>query len=273
MDRHEFLSAVHERYRPRSYLEIGIDEGHGLARSTTRTIGVDPQFHVSAEVACDLKLVRATSDDFFAQPDAISWFPERVVDLTFIDGLHLFEVALRDFMNAERMSSPSSVVILDDVFPRSIAEASRERHTLFWAGDTYKVMLTLERYRPDLVVIPLDTEPTGLLLVLGLDPRSQALGTRYEEIVAEYATGDPQPVPGEVLHRKNAADPELVAKSEAWCELRAGRDSGSTPSSLLSLQSLRGTARFVLVPPGDEEWPARPRRLGRIRDQVARLAR
>ena len=66
------------------------------------------------------------------------------MDLTFIDGLHLFEVALRDFMNAERMSSPSSVVILDDVFPRSIAEASRERHTLFWAGDTYKVMLTLE---------------------------------------------------------------------------------------------------------------------------------
>lgn len=273
MDRHEFLSAVHEQYRPRSYLEIGIDEGHGLARSTTRTIGVDPQFQVSTEVACDLKLVRATSDDFFARPDAISWFREGVTDLTFIDGLHLFEFALRDFMNAERMSGPSSVIIFDDVFPRSVAEASRERHTLFWAGDTYKVMLALERYRPDLAVIPLDTQPTGLLLVVGLDPGSNVLAAGYEDIVAAYAARDPQPVPEEVLHRKNAADPKLVAESEVWRELAAGRDSGIASSSLLTLRSLRGSARFAPVPPADEVWPAKPRRLGRVRDQMARLVR
>jgi hypothetical protein len=273
MHRHKFLSTVHEQYRPRSYLEIGVDEGHGLARSTTRTIGVDPQFNVTAEVGCDLKLVKATSDEFFARPDAISWFREGVVDLTFIDGLHLFEFALRDFMNAERMSSPSGVIIFDDVFPRSVAEASRERHTLFWAGDTYKVMLALERYRPDLAVIPLDTEPTGLLLVLGLDPGSQVLATRYKEIVAEYAAQDPQPVPDEVLRRKDAADPELVAKSEVWHELRAAREANMAPSPVLNLQSLRGTARFAAVPPTDERWPARPRRLGRVRDQVSRLAR
>jgi hypothetical protein len=273
MDRHEFLSTVHERYQPRSYLEVGIDEGYGLARSTTRTIGVDPQFHVSAEVACDLRLVRATSDDFFARPDAISWFREGVVDLTFIDGLHLFEFALRDFMNAERLSGPSSVIIFDDVLPRSVAEASRERHTLFWAGDTYKVMLALERYRPDLAVIPLDTQPTGLLLVVGLDPGSGVLAARYADIVSEYAAADPQPVPEEVLCRKNAADPKLVAESELWGELAAGRDGGTASSWLAALRSLRGTARFVPVPPADEVWPARPRRLGRLRDQMPRLAR
>jgi hypothetical protein len=273
MDRHEFLSAVHERYRPRSYLEIGIDEGHGLARSATRTIGVDPHFHLTTEVACDLKLVRATSDEFFARPDAISWFPEEVVDLTFIDGLHLFEFALRDFMNAERTSGPCSAIIFDDIFPRSVAEASRERHTLFWAGDTYKVMLALERFRPDLAVIPLDTQPTGLLLVLGLDPESKVLAARYEDIVAEYAARDPQRVPDEVLCRKNAADPKLVVNSDVWRELAAGRDGGIASSSLSALRSLRGTAKFSLVPPEDEVWPARPRRLGRVRRQMARLPR
>src|SRR6266700_4789452 len=104
MNRQQFLRVVHERYQPRSYLEIGINDGLGLARSTTRTIGVDPDFRIEVEIACDLQLVKATSDEFFARPDAISWFSDGVVDFTFIDGLHLFEFALRDFINAERLS-------------------------------------------------------------------------------------------------------------------------------------------------------------------------
>src|SRR5437588_12580064 len=96
MERHQFLSVIHERYKPRSYLEIGINDGLGLARSTTRTIGVDPDFRIEAELACDLELVKATSDEFFARADAISWFLEGGVDFTFIDGLNLFQCALRD---------------------------------------------------------------------------------------------------------------------------------------------------------------------------------
>ncbi len=255
MNRHEFLSIVHEHYQPRNYLEIGIAEGRGLAQSTTRTIGVDPAFHINVEVACDLKLVKATSDDFFARSDAISWFPEGVVDFTFIDGLHRFEFALRDFMNAERMSAPSSIVIFDDIFPRSVAEAARNRHTLFWAGDTYKVMLVLERYRPDLTIVPINTEPTGLLLVLGLDPTSTALARHYDEIAMEYTTPDPQSVPAEVLHRRSAADPKLVADSPVWHQLAAARENGTPVPSVEALRSLRGTAQFHLVPPADEPWP------------------
>src|SRR5213082_850054 len=216
MERHQFLSVIHERYRPRSYLEIGINDGLGLARSRTRTIGVDPDFRITAELACDLELVRATSDDFFARADAISWFPDGVVDFTFIDGLHLFEFVLRDFMNTERLSASTSVVVLDDVLPRSVSEAARQQHTLLWAGDTYKVTAVLERYRPDLTTVLLDTEPTGLLLVLGLDPTSTALGNHYDEIVTEYTTDDPQAVPDEILHRRTAADPQSVADSPVW---------------------------------------------------------
>jgi hypothetical protein len=244
MDRHQFLTVVHELYHPRSYLEIGVNDGLGLALSTTRTIGVDPAFSIEIEVACDLKLVKATSDEFFARADAVSWFSEGVVDFTFIDGLHIFEFALRDFMNTERLSTPASVVVLDDVLPRSVSEAARRQHTLLWAGDTYKVTAVLERYRPDLTTVLLDTEPTGMLVVVGLDPTSTVLADHYDEIVAEFATGDPQSVPDEVLQRRAAADPQLLAGSPFWGELATARDTGGPVPSVDTLRSLRGTAQF-----------------------------
>jgi hypothetical protein len=255
MDRHQFLTGLHGRYRPRNYLEIGINDGRGLARSSTRTIGVDPAFRITAELACDLKLVKATSDDFFARPDAISWFPEGVVDLTFIDGLHIFEFALRDFINAEKLGSPNSVVVFDDMLPRSVSEAARDRHTLFWAGDVFKVAQVLERYRPDLVVVPLDTTPTGLVVVVGLGPANTTLTEHYDEILAEYVADDPQVVPDDVLHRRAAADPEQLLASSLWAELAAARDGG--PQGQVDVQplaGLRGTARFIHQPPPDDPW-------------------
>lgn len=252
MERHDFLDVLHRQYRPRSYLEIGVFEGHGLARSSTRTIGVDPDFRISVELACELQLVRATSDDFFALPDPLSWFPERTVDLTFIDGMHLVEFALRDFINTERRSTPTSVVVFDDVLPRSEAEAARERHTSLWAGDPFKMTAVLERYRPDLAIVPLDTEPTGMLLVLGLDPTSTVLADHYDEIVDQHAT-DGQ-VPDDVLDRRAAADPRLVAALPLWEELAAARTAGTSLPDLEPLRALRGTARYEPVAPPDWPW-------------------
>lgn len=254
MERHDFLTVLHRRYRPRSYLEIGVFEGEGLARSQTRTIGVDPDFRIRAELACELQLVRTTSDDFFARSDPLSWFPQRTADLTFVDGMHLVEFALRDFGNAERHSAPTSVVVLDDVLPRSEAEASRQRRTSLWAGDTFKIATVLERYRPDLTLLLLDTLPTGLLLVLGLDPGSTVLTDSYDDIVAEFVTDAPGPLPEDVLHRRAAADPELVAALPLWEELAAARAAGGALPSLEPLHSLRGTARYEAVAPPDWPW-------------------
>ena len=70
------------------------------------------------------------------------------------------------------------------------------RHTRAWTGDVYSIIAVLARYRPELTVIPVDTTPTGLLLVLGLDPQNETLADRYHEILAEHRQPDPQPVPG-----------------------------------------------------------------------------
>jgi hypothetical protein len=206
------------------------------------------------ELACDLQLIRATSDDFFARPDALSWFPEGSPDLTFIDGMHLVEFALRDFINTEHRSTPTSVVVFDDVLPRSEAEAARERHTALWAGDAFKVSAVLERYRPDLVIVPLDTEPTGMLLVVGLDPTNTVLADHYDEIVAEYGPDDPRGVPEAVLHRRSAADPDLVADLPLWAELAAARTTQAPLPAFAALHALRGTARYEPVTPPDWPW-------------------
>ena len=226
MTRHDFLREVHRAYRPRSYLEIGVNLGRSLAISRTRTIAVDPAFKVTAEIECDLQLVRATSDDFFGREDGLAHFPDRVVDLAFIDGLHLFEWALRDFANVERHAHWTSVIVFDDVLPRSVGEASRDRAgRKAWAGDVYKVAEALARHRPDLLVLPLDVEPTGVLVVLGADPASRVLDERYDAIVADHAHADPQPVPDPVLRREAAFDPESLPLS-LWEELRSARDAG-----------------------------------------------
>jgi hypothetical protein len=257
LNRHEFLRSLHERLHPRTYLEIGINDGRSLALSRARTIAVDPAFKITVELECDLRLFRMTSDDFFAQPEPLSWFPEGTPDLSFIDGMHLFEFALRDFINAERLSQPAGVIVLDDMLPRSVPEAARDRFTDAWTGDVYKVAAVLERFRPDLTVVGVNTAPTGVVLVAGLDPANRTLSERYDEILAEYVREDPQEVPEDVLHRRTAADPEQVLSCGVWSVITQVRDAGARPATeaLAELAQLRGTAQYTLDPPEPKPWP------------------
>lgn len=214
MRRHDFLLSLHERLRPRSYLELGISTGSSLALSRTRSIGVDPFFTIKTEIQCDVQLVRASSDEFFARPHPLEHFAEPLIDLAFIDGMHLAEYALRDFINTERYTHPASVVVLDDMLPRHPDEAARDRALGrargAWTGDVYKVTETLRELRPDLVVLEVDTTPTGTVVVLNPDASSQVLLAAYDDLVEQYVVPDPQVVPDAVLGRTRALDPEQL---------------------------------------------------------------
>jgi len=115
---------------------------------------------------------------------------DRPVDLAFIDGLHLFEFALRDFISLERFCSADSIILIHDVYPIDRTSAARERASWFWSGDIWRLILALKKYRPDLMVNVIGTRPTGLGIVQNLDPDSRVLVDRQDEIIKEFMALD-----------------------------------------------------------------------------------
>jgi Methyltransferase domain len=186
------LSAVHARLKPRTYLEIGVASGKTivLAAPDTRAVGVDPDPKIRHPLGRNVRIVQATSDDFFARQDLAALFGEPRIDLAFIDGMHHFEFALRDFVAVERLAGPGSTVLLHDCYPLDRRTAERVRSTVFWSGDCWRLILALKKHRPDLAVSVIATAPTGLAVVRNLDPASRVLAERMDEVVAEFLAVD-----------------------------------------------------------------------------------
>jgi hypothetical protein len=214
----DFLEQLHAKVRPESYLEIGVRNGHSIARSKVPSIGVDPAYEIAPELDLGdrITLARHTSDDFFALDAPLAPLPHERIDLAFIDGMHLYEFALRDFMNIERSSRPGTVIVFDDVLPRSSIEAQRDRESSAWTGDVWKIIPTLRRLRPDLMTIQVATRPTGLLMVLGADAASTVLPDHYDELLASWTGPEHVEPPVALTKRRRAVAPELVLDAPFW---------------------------------------------------------
>jgi hypothetical protein len=222
----EFLHKLHEQLEPAAYLEIGIRHGDSLALARCPAVGIDPEFELRADVGPDVALFRESSDEYFERADPLEPLGGRPPDLAFIDGMHLAEFALRDFVNVERCARWTSVAVFDDILPREPEEAARDRRTHAWTGDVFKMLGILERHRPDLISLRVGTEPTGLLLVLGLDPASRVLSYGYDRIVEAAVVPDPQRLPPDVVERRHVLEPAAVLSAPLWSLLRDARDRG-----------------------------------------------
>jgi hypothetical protein len=210
----DVLRRLHELARPRTYLEIGVETGAtlALAHAAERAAGIDPD---ATKLRRDLVPPRArvfheTSDAFFASRTCAQVFGANRVDLAFIDGMHLFEYALRDFINVESWSRPDGTIVLHDCLPVFPLTASRERRTKFWVGDVWKVVQVLRELRPELRVKIVATAPSGLCVVRGLDPGSSVLRGQLDAIVERFRD---LPYPVEALEAP--AGFELVSANEA----------------------------------------------------------
>ncbi|MCC2658293.1 MAG: hypothetical protein K0Q76_3401 [Panacagrimonas sp.] len=141
------------------YLEVGVQAGATFhAVKIPRRVGVDPKFafDTAQYAGADTQFHAMTSDAYFSQLS----FDERF-DIVFIDGLHTFEQALRDFHNAVVHGHADSIWIIDDTVPidaysahrnqkEAVAVRRRERRqeSAAWHGDVYKLVFALHDFFP-----------------------------------------------------------------------------------------------------------------------------
>jgi predicted O-methyltransferase YrrM len=211
----DVLRRLHELLRPRSYLEIGVETGATLAfaHAAERAVGIDPdasKLRRELLPAC-ARVFHETSDGFFERHTRAQVLGPHQLDLAFIDGMHWFEYALRDFIHVEAWSQSNGVIVLHDCLPIFPLTASRERKTKFWVGDVWKIVDILREHRPDLRVKIVATAPSGLCIVRGLDPTSRVLSERLDDIVARY---------------RDAVYPAPALETPAGFELVAATDAG-----------------------------------------------
>jgi hypothetical protein len=186
-DYRRILRRFHDWLAPARYMEIGVEDGESmaLARMSIRSVGIDPSPKIKVDLGLNARIFEVTSDDFFSTMDvqAILGGP---VDLALIDGLHLFEQTLRDFINVEKYSCSASVILIHDTLPLDYITSRREQATQFWSGDVWKIVPCLKTYRKDLTVINIATSPTGLLAVTNLNPESDVIEKNYDQILDEF---------------------------------------------------------------------------------------
>lgn len=184
-----FFRRLHAAHVFDWYLEIGCRNGRILDLVQGKTIGVDPVFRMEKPILGRkpaLHLFQETSDAFFAagRLEALGARPT----VSFIDGMHLFEFALRDFIGVEAAADPSGVIYVHDCFPFNHQMTTRDLKNLpaIWAGDVWKLIPILQTYRPNLKLTALDAAPTGLLMIEGLDPNNSTLADALPQIIEAY---------------------------------------------------------------------------------------
>jgi glycosyltransferase involved in cell wall biosynthesis len=183
-----WLERLYRTLAPESVIEVGIYQGASLAllRPPTVAIGIDPDPTLVFPLKTETHIFTETSDEFFAAGRFENLLGGRPLSVGFIDGLHLFEQALRDFTHLERCCGPRSVILFHDTVALDEPTQTRNRDTQFHTGDVWKTILSLKHYRPDLDIFTIATPPTGLTVVAGLDPTSRVLTDRYEQVVARF---------------------------------------------------------------------------------------
>ncbi len=196
------LQRIHSVLRPKTYLEIGSRAGDLLGLAECASIAVDPEFLLGPAFAGrkpSCCLYQMTSDRFFDTCDPRTILG-REIDFAFLDGMHLAEFLLRDFINTERACRKNSIVGIHDCIPVDAAITRRiavdfavsaaSQHPHWWTGDIWKVIVILKKFRPDLAIYAIDASPTGLMLITNLDPVLGVLTNHYDTILSSFRVLD-----------------------------------------------------------------------------------
>jgi len=190
----KLMQKLHKAIKPAAYFEIGVDDGGSISLADCPAVGIDPDFELVHPLRRPTRIFRQPSDTFFANDSLTEHVFSMNFELAFIDGMHLSEFVLRDFMNVEKRVSKGCVVVVDDVLPEQYVMAQRERQFNAWCGDVYKLIFVLQELRPDLHihVVPAMAGPyrKGIAVISNLDPANDTLWTQYDAIESRLKADD-----------------------------------------------------------------------------------
>ena len=158
----QMLRALHAWKKPKTYLEICKGHNITLELSMCRTIAVG---HPNLSAAAIEKIKNIEFHSF--QMDSISFFENAAllnlyrekIDLAFIDGAHICETALSEFLHIEKIARHDAVIVLHDCLPLEVGITGRDatraaprnpKRRDWWLGDVWRTALYLKRHRPDL---------------------------------------------------------------------------------------------------------------------------
>lgn len=188
-----FLEALHQNIYL-GYFEIGTQSGRSLSLSKSPSVAIDPYFVLNKDPIGNKEfcfLFQSTSDSFFEKILPQLQFLQ--CQLAFIDGMHLFEYALRDFINLVKISADKSLFLFHDILPFSYRMATRDYKSLNrnedCAGDVWKLAhILIEIGMKDCMKI-LTSAPTGLLAVYCPDKKLVAkLEKNYDKICSKWTS-------------------------------------------------------------------------------------
>ena len=134
-------------------------------------------------------MFQETSDSFFE--NRLPFLSDLKCQLAFIDGMHLFEYALKDFINLAKISSEKSLFLFHDPIPWTFEMATRNYKDLprgaAWTGDIWKLVhIFIDVGMKDNIKL-LSSGPSGLLAVLNPEKKLiYKLENNYDQICSEW---------------------------------------------------------------------------------------
>ena len=165
LNRIEVIQKLIDKVGGKSYLEIGIRRGETIASvEAWRKIGVDPAPQLQNISGSGLSkrfdqiTVHAkTSDEYFQRC-------HEKFDVVFIDGLHVYEQAIKDILNSLNHLRHDGYIVVHDCNPMTENAATREWHAGVWNGDVWKAIYDIKTNYPELNYVVLD-EDFGLGII------------------------------------------------------------------------------------------------------------
>jgi hypothetical protein len=183
LHRVDVINALLHKVKGTDYLEVGVRKGETIAGVfCQRRHGVDPVLQLDkispASLAPrleDATFFEITSDEFFSV-NSLKF------DVVLVDGLHQYEQAIKDILNALNCLKGNGYIVVHDCSPPTEAAAAREQGSGAWCGDTWKTMYDLHANYPTIDSFVLDGD-YGLGIV-SKQNREERFEPRYnEEIV------------------------------------------------------------------------------------------